>query len=90
MGKTWKKMGEITVSEVESKGALATQIGGNHYKNFTIQPAKFAEDNNLSFLEGCAIKRLCRHSRGGKGLEDLKKAIHEIQLIAALKYGEEI
>ena len=65
-----------------------TQIGGSHYKGFVIQPAHFAEVNNLSFLEGCAIKRLCRHSRGGKGREDLEKAIHEIQLLIAERYPE--
>ena len=65
-----------------------TQIGGSHYKGFAIQPAHFAEANGLSFLEGCAIKRLCRHSRGGKGRQDLEKAIHEIQLLIAERYPE--
>ena len=78
------------MDEPNPSKALDVQVGGVHYKHFAIQPAQFAEKNNLSFLEGCAIKRLCRHSRGGKGIEDLKKAIHEIQLIAAIQYGEEI
>lgn len=68
--------------------ASDVQIGGSHYKNFLIQPAKFAEDNKLSFLEGCVVKRVCRHCRGGKGAEDIRKAIHELQLLLEHQYGE--
>lgn len=68
--------------------ALSVQVGGGHYKDFPIQPVEFAEANNLSFLEGCVIKRLCRHSRGGKGRQDIEKAIHELQLILALHYDQ--
>ena len=68
--------------------ALSVQVGGGHYKDFPIQPVEFAESNNLTFLEGCVIKRLCRHSRGGKGRQDIEKAIHELQLILALHYDQ--
>jgi hypothetical protein len=61
-----------------------TQIGGDHYKSFPIQPAKFSELNGLSFLEGCVVKRVCRWRRGGKGREDLLKARHEIDLLLEL------
>ena len=62
------------------------QIGGDHYTSFAIQPALFIERNHLPFLEGCVIKRMCRH--GNKAaVEDLRKAIHEIQLIAQFRYG---
>jgi hypothetical protein len=67
-------------------GPLATQVGGSHYQNFAIQPAEFIDRNNLPFLEGCIIKRMCRHESKNK-LEDLRKAIHEIQLIAQIRYG---
>lgn len=60
------------------------QIGGDHYKNFPIQPAEFSERNSLSFLEGCVVKRIARWRRGGKGLEDLQKARHEIDLLIQL------
>ena len=65
-----------------------TQVGGDHYKSFPIQPAEFCERNGLSFLEGCVIKRLCRWQRGGKGREDLMKAKHEIDLLLELYPGE--
>lgn len=67
--------------------ALKVQVGGNHYKNFAIQPVEFIEKNDLSFLEGCIIKRVCRHDAKA-GAEDLRKAIHELQLLIELRYGE--
>lgn len=61
------------------------QVGGNHYRNFTIQPSKFINDNKLLFAEGNAIKYICRHSyKNGK--EDLKKAIHYIEMIMERDY----
>lgn len=72
--------------EIAPAPALSVQVGGGHYKDFPIQPVEFVETNNLTFLEGCVIKRLCRHSRGGKGRQDIEKAIHELQLILALHY----
>lgn len=66
--------------------ALDEQVGGSHYKDFKIQPAEFIEKNNLPFLDGCVIKRMCRHGNKN-GAEDLRKAIHEIKLILQLRYG---
>jgi hypothetical protein len=66
--------------------ALNDQIGGSHYKELKIQPVEFIEANNLPFLEGCIIKRVCRH--GSKnGAEDIRKVIHEARLILKLRYG---
>ena len=65
--------------------AYKKQIGGSHYRNFHIQPSKFINDNNLLFAEGNAIKYICRHSyKNGK--EDLKKAIHYIEMIIERDY----
>jgi hypothetical protein len=66
--------------------ALQEQIGGDHYKTFKIQPAEFIEANKLPFLEGCIIKRACRHA-SKNGAEDIRKLIHEAQLILKLRYG---
>ena len=68
---------------------LESQVGGDHYKNMTIQPVEYSEKNKLTFLEGDIVKRITRHSRGGKGEEDIRKCIHECQLILELQYGEE-
>ncbi len=70
--------------EKQKTNPLDVQVGGDHYKNFKIQPAEFIEVNGLSFLTGCVIKRLCRW-RNKDGIRDLEKAIHEIQLMIELE-----
>lgn len=67
---------------------LDIQIGGSHYKDCVIQPVEFILANDIGFLEGCVIKRLTRYNRGGKGVEDLEKAKHEIDLLIKLKCTE--
>ena len=64
--------------------ALDTQVAGSHY-SMPIQPVEFITKNKLTFLEGCIIKRVCRH-RNKNGKEDLLKAIHELQLMIELEY----
>lgn len=66
---------------------LLVQEGGSHYKDFEIQPIEFITRNRLGFIEGCVIKRMCRH--GAKnGVEDLRKAIHEIECLISIEYPE--
>jgi hypothetical protein len=68
--------------------ALDTQVGGDHYRTCAIQPVQYVEANQLTFLEGCVVKRVTRHNRPtGKGREDIEKAIHELQLLLELRYG---
>ena len=77
-----------SVDSEKVETALDTQIGGTHYKNCAIQPVEFITKNKLGFLEGCVIKRICRYD-DKNGLEDLKKAKHEIDLLIELKYGSQ-
>lgn len=63
--------------------ALNEQVGGDHYKNYAIQPVEFITKNNIGFLEGCIIKRACRW-RNKNGVEDLEKIIHEAKLLIEL------
>jgi hypothetical protein len=72
---------------MEQVTALDRQEGGSHYKDCAIQPVEFIMANKLSFLEGCVIKRVCRH-RNKNGAEDLRKAIHELELMLQLEYKE--
>ena len=65
--------------------ALARQEGGSHYKEYAIQPVEFIHANKLPFLEACVLKRICRHRRKN-GAEDIRKAIHELELILELDY----
>ena len=61
------------------------QIGGSHYKDMTIQPAQFINDNKLLFAEGNAIKYICRHKHKGER-QDLEKAKHYIDMILERDY----
>lgn len=63
------------------------QVGGDHYRHLPIQPVVFLHANHIPFLEGSAIKYLCRHQAKGKA-EDIRKAIHYCELILQLEYGE--
>lgn len=76
-------------SSLPTKSALDSQVGGNHYKDFAIQPIEFTVTNNLDFIQGNIIKYACRH-KTKNGVEDLKKVIHYAQLAAKLQYGVEI
>ena len=49
------------------------QVGGSHYKFFTIQSCEFISKNNLTFFQGNVIKYVTRYENKN-GLEDLKKA----------------
>jgi hypothetical protein len=62
------------------KNPYDKQIGGSHYQKFKIQPSKFVIENELLYPEGCVIKYILRHRLKGKR-EDLKKAIHFIEMI---------
>jgi hypothetical protein len=66
---------------------LTRQEGGSHYKDCKMQPVEFIHANKLNFLEGSVVKRICRHRRKN-GAEDIRKAIHELELILALEYPE--
>ena len=61
--------------------ALNIQIGGDHYKNYKIQPFDFIHYNNIPFAEGCIIKYICRYKNKGTPIEDLKKIKHYVDLL---------
>ena len=54
------------------------QHGGDHYRTKPIQPWDFIISNGIGFLEGNAIKYLCRWREKG-GIDDLEKAKHYIE-----------
>ncbi len=64
--------------------AMQSQIGGSHYKDMPIQPAEFLHKNGIGFMEGCAIKYLCRWRSKG-GIQDLEKAKHFIELLIEME-----
>jgi hypothetical protein len=68
------------------KESLQIQQGGSHYKNYKIQPVEFIHANGIPFVEAAVIKYVCRH-RQKNGAEDIKKAIHFLQILLDLEYN---
>ncbi len=66
---------------------LQTQVGGFHYTAMKIQPVEYIHANKIGFLEGACIKYVSRH-RSKNGIQDIDKAIHCLQLLKKLEYGE--
>lgn len=82
-------MGDSIAENNQPTDPLSIQIGGDHYKKFVIQPVEYSMKNNLSFLQGSIIKRISRYNvPGGKGLQDLQKIKHEVDLIIELEQWE--
>lgn len=63
--------------------AISKQIGGNHYKDFAIQPIEFIHRNDLGFEIGNVIKYVCRFKQKME-MQDLEKAKHYIELMIEL------
>lgn len=66
--------------------ALASQEGGDHYKALKIQPIQYINENGLDYFQGNVVKYVTRH-KNKNGVEDIRKAIHYLQLILELQYG---
>lgn len=66
--------------------ASEMEVGGSHYQ-MEIQPVEFITRNKIPFIEGNVIKYVCRHRRKN-GVEDIDKAIHYLQLLKELEYGQ--
>jgi hypothetical protein len=60
------------------------QVGGDHYKKMPIQPLEFIAKNNLSFFQGNVIKYIIRY-KDKNGVEDLKKALHYIEMMIEME-----
>jgi hypothetical protein len=71
----------FTINAWSKKGsAKSYQIGGDHYKKYPIEPMEYIIKNKLSFPEGNVVKYITRWRDKG-GVQDLKKAIQNIQFI---------
>jgi hypothetical protein len=65
----------------------AKQVGGEHYKGLAIEPVEYCQRNKLGYCESNCIKYVTRHRLKG-GVEDLRKAIHYLELLLKLEYAE--
>lgn len=71
----------------DTGNAWDKQVGGEHYKQYAIQPAQFALANNLDYAQSNAIKYIVRH-KDKNGVQDLDKAIHYIELLKQHHYNK--
>lgn len=85
MGENTLKKSLNSISSMEVASSLNTQIGGSHYKDYKIQPIEFIQVNSIPFIEGNAIKYICRHATKN-GVQDIDKAIHYLELLKELQY----
>jgi hypothetical protein len=76
---TGVKMKYPEKAEKEPK-ASEKQIAGNHYKKLKIQPMQYNLANNMNYAQANAIKYITRY-KDKNGIEDLKKAIHCLELL---------
>ena len=65
---------------------LSEQIGGDHYRQGSIQPIEYIHANDMDFFSGNVIKYITRW-KYKNGLEDLNKAKHYIELLIEQEYG---
>ena len=64
--------------------ALERQVGGAHYTAMAIQPMEFCMANQLDYATSNVIKYVTRKKDGEhQRVNDLRKAIHCIELLAA-------
>lgn len=59
--------------------ALETQVGGDHYKKYKLQPVQFAQINGYDTCSSYALKHITRHA-DKLGRQDIEKAIHYVEL----------
>ena len=60
--------------------SIKKQIGGNPYNRYAIQPVDFIIANNLDWCEANAVKYITRW-KDKNGVEDIKKAIHYLEIL---------
>ena len=72
----------------DTGNAWGKQVGGDHYKQYAIQPAQFALANGLDYAQSNAIKYIVRH-KDKNGVQDLDKAVHYIELLKQYYYKGE-
>ena len=68
---------------------LDKQVGGNHYKQFPIQPVEFINANNLSYMQGNVVKYVVRYPFKN-GIADLEKAKHYIEMLIEFERNKDL
>jgi len=64
---------------------LNKQVGGAYYKTFKFQPYEFFFIYQIPHHKAAIIRRILRYRAPNKGLIDLQKILHEIDIIVELE-----
>lgn len=78
---------DLARGTLKVKNSLKVQVGGDHYKKYAIQPIEFCHRNKIGPIESTAIKYIIRH-QDKNGAEDIKKAIHVLNILLEIEYSE--
>ena len=81
------KARKAELERVEKNIALESQVGGNHYSSMKIQPIEYTMKNQMNPLQHTVIKYVSRY-QAKNGIEDLKKAIHSLELLIQFDEGK--
>lgn len=74
--------------EANKPKVLQTQVGGDHYAKYPIQPIEYIHANKLDFEQGNIVKLITRFRDKG-GAQDLRKIKQYADILLALEYGED-
>ena len=72
------------MTDANQRSSMLVQVGGQHYKNMSIQPVEYIHRNGIGFIEGCVIKYVSRW-RSKNGVEDLRKARHFLDMLIEME-----
>lgn len=69
------------------------QVGGNHYKDMTVQPwavmqAVLTPEEFIGFLKGNVIKYSMRQGKKEGSTDDAEKALHYLQKLREIERGD--
>lgn len=73
---------------MKKPNVLNTQVGGDHYAKYPIQPVEYIQANRLDFAQGNIVKLATRFRDKG-GAEDLRKIKQYAEILLALEYGQD-
>lgn len=74
--------------KVKEAPAWGSQVAGSHYTKMKIQPMEYSMANSFNALQHTAIKYISRYD-SKNGIEDLKKAIHCINMLIEFEEEDE-
>lgn len=69
--------------------SLQKQVGGRHYKDFTIQPVELFAATRWDYFQSSIARYILRY-KNKNGIEDLEKAIHIAHLASDLSVEEKM